>query len=80
MLAANCSFYGCSTSRYSPDIAIFSLPRSEDVCNTNWRNQLVNIIIKGRVGNKSLKSQIKKKNLHILNFTLKKIISEDVSI
>ena len=65
MPGANCSIFGCSSSRYTPDIAIFGLPQGDDDYNVEWRKNLVHIMTKDRVINQSLKKQIEKKTLHI---------------
>lgn len=65
MPGANCSVYGCATSRRTKYISIFGLPAGEDDYNANWRQQMVNIITKDRVIDQSLKVQIDKKTLHV---------------
>jgi len=65
MPGANCSIFGCSSSRYTPDISIFRVPRGDNEYNVNWRSKLINIVTKDRVVDKSLREQIKKKNISI---------------
>ena len=65
MPGANCSIYGCSTSRRNTGIAIFRVTRGKDEYNTAWRGKLVNVITKDRVMDSALRNQIEKQNLHI---------------
>jgi len=65
MPGANCSVYGCSTSRYSKNIALFGLPRGQDDYNVAWRKKLVHIITKDRVVDVSLKKQLERNSLHV---------------
>ena len=63
MTGANCSIFGCLTSRKSPNISIFYFPKKDDEYSTNWRNKLVNIITRDRVIDKGLRSKIEKRSL-----------------
>ena len=65
MPGANCSIFGCTSSRYSKHITIFGLPKGNDEYNTTWRKKLINIITKDRVVDMSLKKQIENNSLHI---------------
>lgn len=64
MPGANCSIYGCSTSRKKKGIAIFRVPTGDDEFNTKWRENIVSIITKDRIIDKSLKCQIENRNLY----------------
>jgi hypothetical protein len=64
MPGANCSIFGCSTSRKNKGISIFCVPTGDDAYNTRWREKLFNIITKDRVIDKSLKSQIERRSLY----------------
>lgn len=64
MPGANCSIYGCSTSRKTKGIAIFRIPTGNDEYNTSWRNKIVAIITKDREIDSSLRKQIENKTLH----------------
>ena len=64
MPGANCSIFGCSTSRKSKGISIFRVPTGDDDYNTKWREKIVNIITKDRLINESLKTQIERKSLY----------------
>ena len=64
MPGANCSIYGCKTSRKDKGIAIFRVPTGEDEFSTKWRDEIVNIITKDRVIDKNLRRQIDTKNLY----------------
>jgi len=65
MPGANCSIYGCNTSRNHKDIGIFGIPTSKDDFTKKWREEMLNIIIKGRVKDESLQRQIDKNTLHV---------------
>ena len=64
MPGANCSIFGCPTSRKCKGIAIFKVPTGDDEYNTRWREKIVHIITKDRVIYASLKRQIEKKLLY----------------
>ena len=65
MPGANCSIFGCSTSRSSRGISIFGLPQRNGEYSSSWREKMINTITKDRVIDKRLKVQIEKKTLHI---------------
>ena len=65
MPGANCSVFGCSTSRKSKGIGIFKLPAPTTDFNKQWRADLVNIVTKDRVVDKALKNQLADNNIHI---------------
>ena len=65
MPGANCSIYGCSTSRRHKGVSIFKIPASNDSFNTSWRKNLIAIILKDRIQDINLKTQIESKNLFI---------------
>jgi len=52
MPGANCSIFGCSTSRKTKGIAI------------EWRQKIVQIITRDRVIDQNLKKQIENRTLH----------------
>jgi hypothetical protein len=56
MPGANCSIYGCSTSRRNLNIGIFKLPMAKDDLHKKWREELVSIVTKDRVMDASLKN------------------------
>ena len=62
---ANCSIYGCHTSRKNSTCAIFKIPAGDGEYETKWRKDLINVITKDRVVDSSLRSQIDKRSLHI---------------
>ena len=64
MPGANCSIYGCKTSRKDEGISIFRVPTGEDEYNTQWRNKIVAIITRDRTIDWSLKKQIENKTLN----------------
>ena len=64
MPGANCSIFGCSTSRKSKGIAIFRVPTGDDEYSSQWRRKLVDIITKDREIDASLRNQIEKRTLN----------------
>ena len=68
---ANCSIYGCSTSRKNKDVGIFRLPAVKDDLSKKWREELLNVILRDRVLDESLKRQIEKNTLHICQLHFK---------
>ena len=71
MPGANCSVYGCTTSRYSKGVAIFSVPRGEDEFNSNWRTKLEYVVTKDRVITKELREQISKRKIRVCELHFK---------
>ena len=65
MPGANCSIFGCSTSRSKTGIGIFKVPLPTTDFNKKWRQELIAIITKDRVVDASLKRQIETNTLHI---------------
>ena len=67
MPGANCSIYGCHTSRNKKykGIAIFKVPSAKDEFNTSWRRRLIHVVTKDRVIDESLRKQINECNLYI---------------
>ena len=65
MPGANCSIFGCSSSRKSKGCSIFKLPAPNNDFNKKWWGDLLNVIKKDRVVDDSLKCQIDADMLHI---------------
>ena len=65
MPGANCSIFGCSTSRSKTGIGIFKVPLPTTDFNKKWRQELIAIITKDRVVDASLKRQVETNTLHI---------------
>ena len=65
MPGANCSIFGCGTSRTHKGVPIFKVPSCNDEFSWKWRKKLVHIIAKDRVIDANLKNQIEKKTLYI---------------
>ena len=65
MPGANCSIFGCPTSRRNKDISIFKVPLPNSEANKKWRSELINIITKDRVVDDALKKRIAGSNLFI---------------
>jgi hypothetical protein len=57
MPGANCSIFGCSTSRKSKGTSIFRVPTGDDEYSQKWRQKIVHI-------DHNLKRQIENKSLH----------------
>lgn len=65
MPGANCSIFGCNTSRKTTGISIFALPKGEDELSKQTRKAWVNEITRNRVIDQDLRRQIEKRTLHI---------------
>ena len=65
MPGANCSIFGCSSSRRNSNIGIFKLPTPKDEFHKKWREQLLAVVTRDRIMDASLKSQIKRDKIHI---------------
>ena len=65
MPGANCSIFGCTTSRYTKGLAVLKVPGGDDEYNKSWREKLVNIVTKDRVVTPGLREQIQKRTIHI---------------
>ena len=65
MPGANCSIFGCSTSRKSKGCGIFKLPAPSNEFNKKWKDDILNIITKIRVADESLKRKIADNTVHI---------------
>ena len=65
MPGANCSIYGCGTSRKHVGVGIFRIPSAKDEVSTKTREAWLNVITKDRVVDKSLRSQIDKGELYV---------------
>ena len=76
MPGANCSIFGCSSSRNDKGLAIFHIPSKDDEYSISLRKKWINVITKDRVIDKDLKTQIEKRNLHVckLHFPEDKIV------
>ena len=68
---ANCSIYGCHTSRKHKDIGIFCMPTAKDEFTKQWRAEMINIILRDRVIDESLQRQIDNNTLHICELHFK---------
>ena len=73
MVGANCSIFGCSSSRRKSGVAIFKVPQGDDEWSCNWRKSIISVVTKDRVIDKALRERIMKKNI----FVSKKHYSED---
>lgn len=69
MPGANCSIFGCSTSRKTKGVVIFKLPAGNDDFNKSWREKLVSIITKDREIDAGLRRQIDALHICELNYT-----------
>ena len=65
MPGGNCPIYGCSTFKRHKGVSIFKVPASNDSFNTSWRENLIAIILKDRIEDLSLKTQVENKRLFI---------------
>ena len=65
MPGANCSIFGCGSSRRNKGISIFKIPTRKDKLNEDWRSKLVGQILKDREVDDNLRRQIASDTLHI---------------
>ncbi len=65
MPGANCSIFGCSTSRRNTDIRIFKVPKGTDAEAKNIREKWIAVIERNREKDPSFKSQKERDTLHI---------------
>ena len=71
MVGANCSIFGCSSSRRKSGVAIFKVPQEDDEWSPNWRKSIISVVTKDRVVDKALRERIMNK---------KKIFSSQFSV
>ncbi len=65
MPGANCSIFGCGTSRKHVGVAIFRIPAETDELSKKTRKAWISIITKDRVVDDSLRRQIESGNLYV---------------
>ena len=73
MVGANCSIFGCSSSRRKSGVPIFKVPEGDDEWSSNWRKSIISVVTKDRVIDKALRERIMKRNI----FICEKHYSED---
>ena len=61
MVGANCSVFGCSSSRRKSGVPIFKLMQGDDEWSSNWRKSIISVDTKDRVIDKALRERITKK-------------------
>ena len=49
MVGANCSIFGCSSSRRKSGVVIFKVPQGDDEWSSNWRKSIISVVTKDRV-------------------------------
>jgi hypothetical protein len=65
MPGANCSIYGCGTSRKLVGIGIFRIPTKDDDLSTKTREAWVRLVTRDREIDASLRNQIDQRTIHI---------------
>ena len=80
MPGANCSIFGCSTSRRKSRISIFKLPSGEDDLSKKTREEWVSQITRNRVVDADLRRQINEGKLHACESILRRNSLKSVSI
>jgi hypothetical protein len=65
MPGANCSIYGCGTSRKHVGVGIFRIPAETDELSKKTRKAWISIITKDRVVDDNLRRQIESGNLYV---------------
>ena len=65
MSGANCSIFGCGTSKRHKGTSIFKLPSVEDKENAEWRSKLLGQILKDKVADENVKQRIASGNVYV---------------
>ena len=65
MTGANCSIFGCLSSRSKSGVAIFKVPQRDNEWSSNWRKSIINFVTIDRVTDKALTERIVKKNIFV---------------
>ena len=65
MPGANCSIFGCMTSRKHSGVGIFKIPAETDELSKKTRKAWISVITKDRVVDESLRRQINSGNLYV---------------
>ena len=65
MVGANCSIFGCSSSKRKSGVAIFKVPQGVDQWSSDWRKNIISVAAKDRVIDKALRERITKKNIFV---------------
>ena len=65
MPGANCSIYGCGTSRKHKGISIFRIPTKSDDVSTKTKEEWVRVVTRDREVDASLRKQINENNIHV---------------
>ena len=65
MPGANCSIYGCGTSRKHVGVSIFRIPTKEDNLSKETREAWVRVVTKDREIDTCLRDQIAQRTIHI---------------
>ena len=61
MVGANCSIFGCSSSRRKSVVAILKVPQGDDEWSSNWRKSIISVVTKDRAIDKAMRERIGKK-------------------
>ena len=65
MVGANCSIFGCSSSKRKSGVAIFKVPQGVDQWSSDWRKNIISVAAKDRVIDKALRERITQKNIFV---------------
>ena len=80
MPGANCSIYGCTTSRKHSEVGIFKIPAETDELSKKTCKAWTSMITKDHVVDESLRRQINSGNLYVCESILEKKNVSAVSI
>lgn len=61
MVGANCSIFGCSSSRTKSVVTILKVPQGGDVWSSSWRKSIMSVVTKDRVIDEAMRDRIRKK-------------------
>lgn len=65
MPGANCSIFGCGTSRAKSGISIFKIPAGDDENSAKIRDEWVRVVCRDREVDANLRKQIKENDSHL---------------
>ena len=70
MVGANCSSFGCSSSRRKSGVAIFKVPQDDNEWSSSWGKSIISVVAKDHVIDKVLRERIMSVKSIILTINL----------
>lgn len=65
MPGANCSIFGCATSRKTKGISIFKIPSGDDEKSAKIRDEWIKVVCRDREIDADLRRQINNRTIHV---------------